>query len=56
MASRVQVKCKNVFKNKDDVLLKDDFNKKFVELINQIEKNKTGIIFKEDLQVITSKV
>lgn len=40
MANSVKVVCKNVFKNKDEAALKRAFNAKWVELINQFEKNK----------------
>lgn len=40
MANGVKVVCENVFKNKDEAALKKAFNIKWVELINQFEKNK----------------
>ena len=32
--------CTNIFKNSEEQKLKEEFNKKWVELINECEKNK----------------
>lgn len=39
MANETQVICKNVFKNDNPAAFKRDFNKKWLELINQREKS-----------------
>ncbi len=51
--SKQEIACKNVFKSSDETILKREFNKKVIELINQIEKSKTCIIYKSDLQIMT---
>ena len=33
--------CKNIFRNTDKQKLKEEFNKKWIELINECEKNKS---------------
>lgn len=38
-----EVNCKNIFKNTEKRKLKKDFNKRWVELINECEKNRTII-------------
>ncbi len=38
-----KVICKNIFKNSKEQKLKEEFNKKWVELINECEKNKLVI-------------
>ncbi|WMJ22928.1 hypothetical protein RBG61_13190 [Paludicola sp. MB14-C6] len=43
MAKGIQVVCKNTYKNKDSKLLKQAFNKKWIELINQYEKSKMNL-------------
>lgn len=43
MAQEVQVIVKNVFKNADMYTSKKDFTQKWIELINQMEKNKNFI-------------
>lgn len=40
MANDVKIICKNVFKNYDKVAVAKAFTVKWVELINQYEKNK----------------
>ncbi len=40
MAQEVQVIVKNIFKNVDMDTSKKDFAQKWIELINQMEKNK----------------
>lgn len=40
MAQEVQVIVKNIFKNADMDTSKRDFTQKWIELINQMEKNK----------------
>lgn len=40
MAERIQVACTNVFKSGDEATLKDQFNLRWIELINRMEKNK----------------
>ncbi|WP_444641639.1 hypothetical protein ACRQU7_15330 [Caproiciproducens sp. R1] len=36
----MQVTCKNVFKSGENTTLKEQFTQKWIEIINQIEKNK----------------
>lgn len=40
MANNVTIACKNVFKNHDKAAFKKAFTLKWIELINQYEKNK----------------
>lgn len=40
MAQEVQVIVKNIFKNADIDISKNNFTQKWIELINQMEKNK----------------
>jgi len=40
MAQEVQLIVKNIFKNADMDTSKKDFTQKWIELINQMEKNK----------------
>lgn len=40
MANDAKVICKNVFLNTDKAILKKEFTSKWIELINQYEKNK----------------
>lgn len=40
MANSPKVICRNVFKNEDKEKLIKDFTLKWIELINQFEKNK----------------
>lgn len=42
MANDAKVVCKNVFKNCDKVAFTKAFTLKWIELINQYEKNKGG--------------
>lgn len=35
-----KITCKNVFKNTERKKLKEQFNKRWIELINECEKNK----------------
>lgn len=42
MAQKVQLAVKNIFKNTDMDTFRNDFTRKWVELINQMEKNKTS--------------
>lgn len=35
--------CTNIFKNSEEQKLKEEFNKKWAELINECEKNKLVI-------------
>lgn len=51
--SKQDFSCKNVFKNSNEHQIKQEFNQKVIELINQIEKNKTSVIYKRDLQIIS---
>ena len=58
MPKEAEISCKNVFKCEDKSALKKEFNQKWIELINQLEKsvdikvkdetskNKVGIISK----------
>lgn len=43
MAQEVQLMVKNIFKNADMETFKKDFTQKWIELINQKEKNKNII-------------
>lgn len=52
--NKQEITCKNVFKNDDETILKKEFNKKVIELINQVEKSKTCVIYKSDLQIISN--
>ncbi len=56
MSNKTQVACTNVFKNGNEILLKKEFNQRLIELINQVEKNKTSITYKSDLQVNPHKI
>lgn len=38
--AKCKITCKNVFKNAEREKLKNEFNKKWIELINEYEKNK----------------
>ena len=40
MANDAKIVCKNVFKNCDKAAFKETFTLKWMELINQYEKNK----------------
>ncbi|WP_440977684.1 hypothetical protein [Sedimentibacter sp. LTW-03] len=51
--SKQDFSCKNVFKNSSEHQIKQEFNQKVIELINQVEKNKTNVIYKRDLQIIS---
>lgn len=42
--SKSEVICKSIFKNKKDSITKDDFTKKWIDIINQLERNKNVII------------
>ena len=47
MPKEAEISCKNVFKCEDKSALKKEFNQKWIELINQLEKSKeTGITCK----------
>ena len=35
-----QITCKSVFKNSDNTISKNQYTKKWIELINTLEKNK----------------
>ena len=35
-----KITCKNIFKNTEIEKLKEEFNKRLIELINECEKNK----------------
>ncbi|MGD9566857.1 MAG: hypothetical protein AB7V48_00805 [Sedimentibacter sp.] len=56
--NKPEIACKNIFKNCDELLMKKEFNQKLIELINQIEndKNKTTIVYKSDLQIISHDI
>lgn len=56
MSNKTQIACTNVFKNGNEVLLKKEFNLRLIELINQVEKSKTSITYKSDLQVTPHKI
>ena len=40
MPKEAEISCKNVFKCEDKSALKKEFNQKWIELINQLEKSK----------------
>lgn len=40
MAKEIQTICKNVFKSGNEKTFREEFTKKWIELINQAEKNK----------------
>ena len=40
MSNDTKVICKNVFQNTDKAILRKEFTLKWIELINQYEKNK----------------
>jgi len=56
--NKPEVACKNIFKNCDELLIKKEFNQKWVELINQCEneKNKMNAAYKSDLQIISHDI
>jgi len=37
-----KVICKNIYKNTEKDKLKKDFNRKWIEIINRLERNKTA--------------
>lgn len=39
---KTQVVCKNIFKNDDNAIITATFTQKLIELINQLEKNKSS--------------
>ena len=43
MQNEIKVTCKNVFKTVNKNSLKTEFTRKWIELINQSEKNKRSI-------------
>lgn len=44
--TNIQVICKNVFKNSDNKTIQAAFTRKFIELINQLEKYKSSTAIK----------
>lgn len=40
MARETQVICRNIFKSGNEITFRKEFTKKWIELINQKEKNK----------------
>ena len=38
MPQKVEIKCENIFKNKNEKSLKEEFNKKLVEIVNLLQK------------------
>lgn len=44
MGNEIHVICKNVFKSHNGETLKKEFNDRWIELINQFEKNKGRIV------------
>lgn len=40
LKQQAQVTCKSVFKSDENTLIKSQFNRKWIEFINQIEKTK----------------
>ncbi len=42
--TEIQIICKSIFKDGKTETNKNDFTKKWIEVINQIERNKNGII------------
>ena len=39
MSKEVKIVCKNKFKNTDKKKLENEYNRKWIKLINEIEKN-----------------
>lgn len=44
MPKEAEISCKNVFKCEDKWALKKEFNQKWIELINQLEKSKGQVL------------
>lgn len=44
MPKEAEISCKNVFKCEDKSALKKEFNQKWIELINQLEKPKGQVL------------
>lgn len=44
MQKEAEISCKNVFKCEDKSALKKEFNQKWIELINQLEKSKGQVL------------
>ena len=44
MPKEAEISCKNVFKCEDKSALKKEFNQKWIELINQLEKSKGQVL------------
>ncbi len=44
MAKETRIVCTNVFKCGNEKAFREEFTKKWIELINQIEKNKKATI------------
>lgn len=44
MPKEAEISCKNVFKCEDESALKKEFNQKWIELINQLEKSKGQVL------------
>ena len=43
MSKETQIVCKNIFKNADKETIKAEYNKKWIKLINLLEKQKDNI-------------
>lgn len=56
MAKEIQIVCKNVFKSGNQETFKTGFTKRWVELINQLEKNKGSKPVENDLQAMSHNV
>lgn len=58
MSVKVYVRCKNVFKGKNELMIEKGINNMFIELINQRNKKRKNIYAKnkDDLQVVTNNV
>lgn len=44
MAKEVQTSCKNIFKSNSEKMFREELTKKWIELINQAEKDKKNIV------------
>ncbi|MHC1723948.1 MAG: hypothetical protein AB9836_12180 [Aminipila sp.] len=43
MAKEIRIVCTNIFKNTNKDIIKTEFNKKFVQAIKELERNKSYI-------------
>lgn len=56
MPKEAEISCKNVFKCEDKSALKKEFNQKWIELINQLEKSKGQVLPVNDRQTFLNTV